>query len=140
MSLPLVLNQYGAIIAPGASLSSSYTLLASGAAAASPAITGGVALGADTLVGIWMPATWVTAALTFQVSPDGGTTWVELFNDSGSAISITAAASQFISLVTNSNYTWRGINMLKVRSGTSGSPVVQTGGATVTLIGRPEIF
>jgi hypothetical protein len=97
-------------------------------------------MGADTLVGIWMPATWVTAALTFQVSPDGGTTWLELFNDSGTAISITAAASQYISLVINSNYTWRGINMLKVRSGTSGAPVVQTGGATVTLLGRPETF
>ena len=140
MAIPCVLNQYGAIIAAAGSLSSSYTLLASGAAAVSPAVAGGVAMGADTLVGIWMPATWVTAALTFQVSPDGGTTWLELFNDGGTAISITAAASQYISLVTNSNYTWRGINMLKVRSGTSGSPVVQTGGATVTLIGRPELF
>lgn len=140
MAIPVVLNQYGAIIAAGQSLSGSYTLLASGAAAVSPAVSGGVAMGADTLVGIWMPATWVAAALTFQVSPDGGTTWVELFNDGGTAVSITAAASQYISLVTNSNYTWRGINMLKVRSGTSGSPVAQTGGATVTLIGRPELF
>ena len=140
MALPLVLNQYGAVIAPGASLSASYTFLSSGMASASPAVTGGVAMGADTLVGIWMPAAWVAAALTFQVSPDGGTTWLELFNDSGVAVSITAAAGQFISLVTNSNYTWRGINMLKVRSGTSGSPIIQTGGATVTLIGRPETF
>jgi hypothetical protein len=139
MALPCVLNAYGAVIAAGQSLSAGYTIASSGGIAASVA-TGGVAMGADTLVGIWMPATWVTAALTFQVSPDGGTTWLELFNDSGTAISITAAASQYISLVINSNYTWRGINMLKVRSGTSGAPVVQTGGATVTLLGRPETF
>ena len=138
MSLPCVLNQYGAIIAAGGSLSSSYTLLASGAAAVSPAVAGGVAMGADTLVGIWMPATWVAAALTFQVSPDGGTTWLELYNDGGTATSISVGVSQYISLLTNSNYTWRGINLLKVRSGTLGAPVVQTGGATVTLIGRPE--
>lgn len=139
MSLPLSLSAYGAIIAPGASLSSSYTLTASGGIA-SPAVAGGVAMGADTLVGIWMPAAWTTAALTFQVSPDGGVTWLELFNDGGSAVSIAAAAGQFISLVTNTNYTWRGINLLKVRSGTAGAPVVQTAGATVTLIGRPETF
>jgi hypothetical protein len=139
MALPCILNAYGAVIAAGQSLSAGYTITASGGISASVA-TGGVAMGADTLVGIWMPATWVTAALTFQVSPDGGTTWLELFNDSGTAISITAAASQYISLVINSNYTWRGINMLKVRSGTSGAPVVQTGGATVTLLGRPETF
>ena len=139
MALPILLSQYGATIAPGQSLSAGYTFSSSGGVGGT-ILTGGVMMGADTLVGIWMPPTWVSAALTFQVSPDGGTTWLELFNDSGTAISITAAASQFISLVTNSNCTWRGINALKVRSGTSGSPVVQTGGATVTLIGRPEVF
>jgi len=122
MALTLQIDTFPAVIAPGASLSAA------------------VSMGADTLVGISMPAAWVSASLTFQVSPDGGTTWQELVNDSGSAIAITAAAGQFVSLVTNSNYTWRGINMLKVRSGTSGSPVVQTGGATVNLIGRPEVF
>jgi hypothetical protein len=122
MAFSLVINNYSAVIAASGSLSAA------------------VPMGADTLVGIWMPGTWVSASLTFQVSPDGGTTWVELYNDSGSAVTITGAANQFIALVTNANYAWRGINMLKVRSGTSGSPVVQTGGATVTLIGRPETF
>jgi len=138
MALPLNLSQYGAIIAPGGSLSSSYTF--SSSQVSGGPITGGVAMGADTLVGIWMPATWVAASLTFQVSPDGGVTWLELYNDGGTEITISAAASQFISLVTNSNYTWRGITMLKVRSGTASVPVVQTGGATVTLIGRPELY
>ena len=138
MALPLILNQYGATIGAGQSLSSGYTFQYS--QTSGTVATGGVLMGADTLVGIWMPSSWVTAALTFQVSPDGGATWPELYNDSGSAISITAAAGQFISLVTNSNYTWRGINAIKVRSGTAGSPVVQTSGAVVTLIGRPETF
>lgn len=122
MAYPLAINAYPATIAALGSLS------------------GSVSMGADTIVGIWMPATWVSAPLTFQVSPDGGTTWVDLFNDSGSAIQIMVAASQFISLVTNSNYTLRGFNMVKVRSGTTGIPVVQTGGAIVNLIGRPEIY
>ena len=122
MAYPLELNTYPATIAASGSLS------------------GSVSMGADTIVGIWMPATWVSAPLTFQVSPDGGTTWLELFNDGGTAVSISAAASQFIALVTNSNYTLRGFNMVKVRSGTSGTPVTQTGGAIVNLIGRPEIY
>lgn len=111
------IHQYPAVIAPSGSLSA------------------GVAMGADTLVGISMPAVWTAAALTFQASPDGGTTWQELYDNAGAAISVVAAAGQFIQLT---SYMWRGVNMLKVRSGTSGSPVVQTPGATVTLIARPE--
>ena len=98
--------------------------------------------GCDAMVGISMPAAWTAASLSFQVSSDGGTTWQELFNDNGTAVSIpaaSAAAGQFIALTTNSNYTWRGVNMMKVRSGTVGVPVVQTIGATVTLVARNEL-
>jgi hypothetical protein len=137
MALPLNLDVYGAIIAPGASLSASYTLLASGAAGVSPAIAGGVMMGADTLFGISMPASWVAASLTFQVSPDGGTTWQELYDDAGNEVTVTAAASQFIVFQSHPGSIWYGVNAIKVRSGTAGAPVVQTGGATVNLIGRP---
>lgn len=111
------IHSYLATIAPGASLS------------------GSVATGVDTLVGISMPATWTAATLTFQVSPDGGTTWQELYDGAGNEISITAAANQFIQMT---SYLWRGMNMFKVRSGTLAVPVAQSAAAVITLIARPE--
>jgi hypothetical protein len=111
------IHSYPATIAPGGSLS------------------GPVAIGFDTLVGVSMPASWTTASITFQVSPDGGTTWQELYDGNGTAVSITAAAGQFIQMT---SYLWRGMNMFQIRSGTAAVPVVQTAGAVVTLIARPE--
>jgi hypothetical protein len=105
---------------------------------AGQSLSGQVSLGAFTLVGISMPATWTAALLTFQVSPDGGTTWQELYDDSGNEIEITAGAGTFIMLSNRPNYDWRGINMVKVRSGTLGSPVNQVAAATVNLVTRSE--
>ncbi|HVB67971.1 MAG TPA: hypothetical protein VNE67_08970 [Acetobacteraceae bacterium] len=101
--------------------------------AAAGSLSGAVGLGSKTLVGIAMPAAWTAAALTFQASADGGTTWLEVYSSSGTEVSLTAAAGQFIAI---DPATWRGINDLKVRSGTAGVPVVQSGGAIVTLVTR----
>lgn len=97
------------------------------------ALSAGIPLGAKSLVGISMPAAWTAAALTFQVSPDGGTTYQELVDATGAAISFTVAAGTFIQL---SSAAWLGINMLKVRSGTSGAPVNQAADRTIGLIIR----
>jgi hypothetical protein len=103
-------------------------VIASGAA-----LSGAIAIGPYTLVGIQMPAAWVAAGLSFQVSQDGGTTFREL-QSTTSPVAITAAAGQFIAI---DPATWLGITYLKVRSGTSGSPVNQTNGAAITLVTRP---
>ena len=140
MALPLALNQYGATIAAGQSLSSGYTYASTGGVSNTIA-TGGVAMGADTLAAIQMPAVWTAAGITFQVSPDGGTTWCELYDDAGNEVTITSpAAGSFILLNAHPSYEWRGVNLLKVRSGTAAAPVPQVAAAIVTLIGRPEIF
>lgn len=103
--------------------------------AAGQSLSGPVATGVDTLVGISMPAVWTAAGLTYQISPDGGTTWQELFDGAGNEITTTAAAGQFIQLT---SYLWRGMNMFRIRSGTLAVPVVQVAAAIVTLIARPE--
>jgi hypothetical protein len=108
--------------------------------AAGQSLSGAVPLGAFTLVGIWMPPVWTAAGLTFQVSPDGGTTWLEYYDDGGDPIEITVGESQFVALVNVPNNVWRGVNLFKVRSGTSGSPVDQVAEAIVNLIGRPEVM
>jgi hypothetical protein len=106
--------------------------------AAGASQSGPVSLGALTLVGISMPAAWTTAALTFQVSPDGGTTWQELYDGAGNEITITGAAGQFLILPPFPSYDWRGVNMLQVRSGTAGSPVNQVAQAIINLVTRQE--
>lgn len=110
-------------------------LIASGTALSAP-----VALGALTLVGISMPAAWTAADLTFQVSPDGGTTWQELFDGAGNAIDIKVAAGQFIMPLASPSYGWRGINMIQVRSGTAGVPVNQAADRIVNIVTRSEML
>lgn len=91
-------------------------------------------LGPFRLVGIVMPATWTAANLTFQVSDDAGTTYNNLYDDLGTEVTVTAAASRYIAL---DPAVFAGINYLKVRSGTSGSAVNQGGDRTITLVTRP---
>ena len=107
--------------------------------AAGTALSGPCALGALTLVGISMPAVWNAAPLTFQVSPDGGVTWQELFDGAGNEVTITAAAGQFVIPLADPSYLWRGINMVQVRSGTASAPVNQAAGAVVNLVTRSEM-
>lgn len=90
------------------------------------------ALGDGVLTGIAMSAGWDAAALTFQVSADGGSTWGEMQSTSA-VVSYTAAAGQYIAIDPT---LWRGINMIKVRSGTSGSAVNQTADRILTLVTR----
>jgi hypothetical protein len=104
--------------------------------ASGQSLSGAVQIGKKSLVGIVMPAAWTAAALSFQASPDG-VTFDELYFVSAGASTeqtITApAASQFIQLDPTQ---WRGIDTLKVRSGTAGTPVAQSAAAVITLVVR----
>jgi hypothetical protein len=96
------------------------------------ALSAALPLGEYVLTGIAMPAAWDAAALTFQVSADGGTTFGEMQSVSA-VVSYTAAAGQYIAIDPT---LWRGVNMIKVRSGTSGTPVNQTADRILTLVTR----
>ena len=108
--------------------------------AAGQPLSGPVALGALTLVGISMPAAWTAASLTFQVSPDGGATWQELFDGAGIEVKGVGAAGQVLMRPALPSYVWRGLNMLQLRSGTAGAPVNQVAQAIVKLISREEMI
>jgi len=89
-----------------------------------------VDLGNKVLVGIAMPAAWTAADLTFQVSVDGGTTWLNLQNASAE-VDYKAAASQFVGV----DPTFlRGFPSIKVRSGTATTPVAQGADRVLTLV------
>lgn len=88
-------------------------------------------LGGRVLTGIYMPAAWTAAALTFLASYDG-TNFFPIYDDTGTEVSVTAAASTFITINPS---TWFGtLHYLKIRSGTAGTPVAQLADRTLTLI------
>lgn len=92
-----------------------------------------VALGDFVPIGIIMPAAWTAAGLTFQVSGDGAVTWNGLYDSAGNETTFTVAASRYIPLDPN---VWIGINDIKIRSGTSGSPVNQGADRILTVVSR----
>ena len=107
---------------------------------AGASLSGAVKLGQKTLVGIYMPAAWTAADITFQESGDGGVTFGELETSDGTATGTVApftvhspAAGQFIGFDPTR---FRGVNCIKVRSGTVGTPVNQAAQAVITLAVR----
>jgi hypothetical protein len=79
---------------------------------------------------ISMPAQWTTASLTFQVSQDG--IHFQDLNDTANAeisLAVTADKSRRLD-----PHGWIGILWIKVRSGTSQTPVNQGGDRAITLV------
>lgn len=99
-------------------------------------ISAAIGLGGKTLVGVVIPAAWVTAGISFQASGDGGTTFGELLDETATARSISSVTGGAYTVIAVDPTKWRGINEIKVRSGTSGSPVNQTGAPTLLLLVR----
>lgn len=113
---PNTRSSFTAVIANGASLS------------------GAVDIVGLTLVGVLIPSSWTTADLTFQVSVDGST-YVDVYNDSGVEYLVQVGAASTYIVLNKSGYAdFAGMRYLKVRSGTSGTPVNQGGARTLTLI------
>jgi hypothetical protein len=83
------------------------------------------------LVGIVMPAAWTAATLTFSISLDGGTSWADVYDQNGGELTIQADAGRYIALPPTL-LTVPGL--LRVRSGTSGTPVNQGVARTLTFI------
>lgn len=75
-----------------------------------------------------MPATWTAASLTFQGSMDG-VNFFDLFNDAGVEYEIPALVSQSIILNVPLPFPY-----IKVRSGTTGTPVNQGAARSISLV------
>lgn len=83
------------------------------------------------LQAIAVPANWVPALLTFQLSPDSGATWFDLQSKDNVELAYNVTPGTVFTVETNSpldNKTW-----LKFRSGSRARPVVQPEQATFTL-------
>jgi hypothetical protein len=81
------------------------------------------------LVGISVPAAWTTANLTFQGSTDGGITFFDLYDESGTERSIVVVASRTVTLDPTK---FMGCTHLKIRSGVTATPVAQAADRVLT--------
>lgn len=103
--------------------------------ASGASLSDAIDIGTGELVGIVMPAAWTAADITFAATIDG-TNFLAVNDAAGSEVSVVSpAADKFIIL---SYAGVKGLNKVKIRSGTVGSPVVQGGSRTITLLIKEE--
>lgn len=89
-----------------------------------------VDLGSQRPVRLIMPAAWTAADLTFQASNDG-TTFNNLYDSLGNEYTVKVDINRAVILPV---YDFYGIRFLKLRSGTSGSPVTQLAARTILVV------
>jgi len=89
----------------------------------------GVLIGGMTLCGIIMPAAWTAASLTLQMSIDNGATWTDVFDNDGTPISLTVAASRYVKL---NPADFAGINFVRLVSS-----VNQAADRSIVIVARP---
>lgn len=101
--------------------------------AANASLSNAFYIGAGVIVGFQIPSAWTAALLTLQVSLDN-VTYQNAYDSSGVEIQFTVTASEYTP-VDPSALTGIG-PYLKLRSGTSGSPVTQVSAVTVQVFNR----
>ena len=93
-------------------------------------LSNAVSLGTSDLISIIMPAAWTAAALTYQFSVDG-TNFYDAYSTTAELTATSAGASRIINI---NAATYDAARYIKIRSGTSATPVNQAADRTLTLI------
>lgn len=113
------------VVVSGAQVTTATATIANAAS-----LSGAVDCSGGRVCGILIPAAWTTANLTFQGSMDNAT-FADLYDSSGTEYTVTVGGvSRYIEVPLAD---FIGIRYLKVRSGTTGTPVAQGGSRTLTL-------
>lgn len=103
---------------------------------AGTALSAEVDIGSKSLVGIFIPATWTTASITFQASPDSAN-WYEVYTIAAAAYAVASLTGGTLAyFVAIDPAVLRGMVALKVRSGTQAAPVNQVSAVTLQLMTR----
>lgn len=100
------------------------TTMANGAS-----LTAAVSTDDGAVVVLFMPAAWTPASVTFQCSPDGSA-FADLYDQFGNEYTVVAAAVRAIILPAAD---FAGCRAVKIRSGTSATPVNQAGARVLTV-------
>lgn len=106
-------------IASGASLSGSRDL--------------GLTTSGAKFVGIIMPDSWDTADLTFQGSDDNST-FKNVYDDNDAEVTVQAGSARSIGFRNEIQQALSAFRFIKVRSGTSGTPVTQSSSRVLQLL------
>jgi len=104
------------------------------------AVSTAVVMGGGSLVAILVPSAWTAAALTFEASFDGGTTWRPVFDDGAAEVTISSAN---MTTLTGGNRAvvaasvlnkLAGLTMFRLVSGVAGTNVNQGAARTFAVI------
>jgi len=100
-------------------------------------LSGAVDLGSGMMLCGVAADDWTAADMTFQVADAIDGTFYDLYDQNATEKNVKFAADRHVAL--DDGTFWTGVRFLKVRSGTSASPVVQdrAGGTPVTLFVKP---
>lgn len=82
---------------------------------------------------IIMPSAWTAASITFQASASSTGPFVDLLTESGTEVTISVTANGVYPLTTASEYLSY-LPYIKIRSGTSATPVNQASNRTITIV------
>lgn len=99
-------------------------------------LSGAVVLGDKVLIAIIVPAAWTAAALSFQASEDNGATFYDLFDATGTEVSILSASVVAGRRISIDPTAYIGVDCIKVRSGLTAAAVPQGAARTIGLISR----
>lgn len=101
------------------------------------ALSNAIDIGTAELVGVSMPDTWDTASITFTATIDD-TNFLAVNDAAGNEVEVTAPVADKHILFSFAGI--KGFNKIKLRSGTSASPVNQTtaGDRSITLLLKEE--
>jgi len=103
--------------------------------ASGASLSAGVNLSGRVLAGVYMPASWTSADLTFQASNDGST-WFNVYMDAAE-VTVAATAATYVAI---DPVAFLGVKHIKVRSGASGAAVNQAADRVLTLmLGQPSL-
>lgn len=107
---------------------------------ANQALSGMVDLGANNLFAIEMPEAWSGTTLTFQSKAERSATaaestedWDDVYDDAGTEVSVTVAAGRIVT-IDAAALKLAPLRFLRIRSGTSASPVNQNPTRELRLI------
>jgi len=107
------------------------------------ALSGMVDLGNHEFVALELPETFNTTTLTFQAKAkvteqtQGGDNledWDDVYTDDGTELSVTVAAGRVVAIVGDKKDALAPLRYVRVRSGTSGTPVNINPGGVVRFI------
>lgn len=117
-------NKYGGVVI-------SLTIPAAADAAGATGLSEAVDTADKSIAALSIPATWVTAAISFAAAPTKTGTYKPLFDSDGVEISVTVTAGAIIPLT---NHSLAALSFVKLRSGLSTAPVAQATARAINVI------